>query len=140
MLQEIAVPVLHINIKKASGLDSVDVDILNKRACITSGSQIINFYQTSVASDKVKPLSLRMGFYTADGEAISDSVTLMFDSQSADSAMREQKHQFAFRESISHLNGQEVMLRMERQVAGTEQYVLYKQFPYKVNIIFMTEF
>lgn len=140
MLQEIAVPVLHINIKKASGLDSVDVDILNKRACITSGSQIINFYQTSVASDKVKPLSLRMGFYTADGEAISDSVTLMFDSQSADSAMREQKHQFAFRESISHLNGQEVMLRMERQVAGTEQYVLYKQFPYKVNILFMTEF
>lgn len=140
MLQEIAVPVLHINIRKATGLDNVEVDILNKRSCITSGSQIINFYQATIASDKVKPLLLRMCFYTTDGEAISDSVTLMFDSQSADSAQREQKHQFAFKESISHLNGQEVMLRMERQVVDTEQFVPYKQFPYKVNILFMSEF
>lgn len=140
MLQEIAIPVLHVNIKKASGLDTVDVDILNKHARITSGSQIINFYQSTVVSDKVKPLSLRMGFYTADGELVSDSVTLMFNSQSTDSAQREQKYQFAFRETISQYNGQEVMLRLDRQVSGTEQYVLYKQFPYEVNILFMTEF
>ena len=82
---------------------------------------------------------MRLGFYTAEGENISDSVTLTFDSQSEDSKMREQKHTFRFKNVISKLNGQEVVLRMERQVENSEQFALYREESYKVSVMFEAE-
>ena len=89
MPQEIAVPVLHINVKKKTDVKSVDVDILGKQSRITQMNQSVKFYQTEEATDKVKGMTLRLGFYTTDGEIISDSATLTFDSTSADSQQRE---------------------------------------------------
>lgn len=79
MLQEVVVPVLHVNVKKKTDLKQVDVDILGKQTRITQMNQSVKFYQTEEASEKVKGVTLRMGFYTAEGEIISDQVTLTFD-------------------------------------------------------------
>ena len=140
MLQEIAVPVLHVNIKKTADISQVDVDILNKRAKLTTNSQTINFYQSEAVTDKVKELVLKIGFYNADGELISDSVTMTFNSQSEESAQREQKHVFMFKSQLSKLNGQEVMLRMEKPVPNSDAFAPYKDIPYKVSVMFQAEF
>lgn len=139
MPQEVAVPVLHVNVKKKTDVKSVDVDILGKQSRITQMSQSVKFYQTEEATDKVKGMTLRLGFYTSGGEIISDSVTLTFDSTSADSQQREQKHTFKFKNVISKLNGQTVTLRMERQVDNTTQFAPYREEEYKVSVMFEAE-
>ena len=40
---------------------------------------------------------------------------------------------------ISKLNGQEVTLRMERQIENTDQYAPYKEETYKVKVMFEAE-
>ena len=139
MPQEIAVPVLHINVKKKTDVKSVDVEILGKQSRITQMSQSVKFYQAEEATDKVKGLTLRLGFYTSEGEIISDSVTITFDSTSADSGQREKKHTFKFKNIISKLNGQTVTLRMERQVDNTTQFAPYREEEYKISLMFEAE-
>ena len=140
MLQEITVPVLHVHIGKTVDLGQVDVDILNKRSKLTTNNQTISFYQSEPVTDKMKELSLRIGFYNATGELISDVVTLTFDSQSNETTDREKKHQFIFKNQLSKLNGQEVTLRLEKPVNNSSEYTLYKEFPYKVSVMFQAEF
>lgn len=77
MLQEIVVPVLHVNIQKKQDVSQVDVDILNQRSRLTTNNQTISFYQSEVVSEKVKGLTLKMGFYDPKGNLISDSVTMV---------------------------------------------------------------
>jgi hypothetical protein len=77
--------------------------------------------------------------YKVNGDIISDSVVMTFDSASNDSQQREQKHTFRFKNMISKLNGQEVTLRMERQIENTDQYAPYKEETYKVKVMFEAE-
>ena len=139
MPQEIVIPVLHVNIKKTKDVSNVDVDILGKQSNITTASLSVKFYQVDVATEKTKGVTLRMGFYNGSGDIISDSVVMTFDSASNDSQQREQKHTFRFKNMISKLNGQEVTLRMERQIENTDQYAPYKEETYKVKVMFEAE-
>ncbi len=139
MLQEVVVPVLHVNVKKKTDLKQVDVDILGKQTRITQMNQSVKFYQTEEASEKVKGVTLRMGFYTAEGEIISDQVTLTFDSTSTESNQREQKHTFKFKNTISRLNGRTILLRMEKQVENSNEFTLYREEEYKVSVMFEAE-
>ena len=139
MLQEIVVPVLHINITKTQDVSQVDVDILNKRAQLTTNNQTINFFQSEAVTEKVKGITLRMGFYDAEGNLISDSVNMVFDSENTESAQREQRHQFIFKNQLSRLNGQQVTLRMERQVPNSDQFATYKEATYTVKVMFQAE-
>lgn len=139
MLQEVVVPVLHVNVKKKTDLKQVDVDILGKQTRITQMNQSVKFYQTEEASEKVKGVTLRMGFYTAEGEILSDQVTLTFDSTSSESNQREQKHTFKFKNTISRLNGRTILLRMEKQVENSNEFTLYREEEYKVSVMFEAE-
>lgn len=140
MLQEVVVPVLHVNIKKTADVSQVEVDILNKRAKLTTNNQTISFFQTEAVTEKIKEMTLRIGFYDAEGNLISDSFTTTFASESNNTTQREQKYTFMFRNQLSKLNGQEVMLRMERSIPNSDQFAQYKEFPYKVNVMFQAEF
>ena len=44
-----------------------------------------------------------------------------------------------FKNQLSKLNGQEVVLRMERQVPNSEQYTTYKEVSYTVKVMFQAE-
>ena len=140
MPQEVVVPVLHINIKKKQGVSEVSVDILNKKSKITTNTQTISFYQNQPVSEKVKEVTLRFGFYDQAGNLLSDSITLTFGSTSEDSTQREQKHRFMFKRQLSELNGQEIYLRKEQQVAGSSQFKKLEDIAYKVSVLFMAEF
>lgn len=140
MLQEVVVPVLHINIKKIANVSQVDVDILNQRAKLTTNNQTISFFQTEAVTEKVKGLTLRIAFYDVSGNQISDSFTTTFASESNDTTLREQKHTFIFGNRLSKLNGQEVVLKMERSIPNTNEFTQYKEYSYKVNVMFQAEF
>lgn len=140
MLQEIVIPVLHVNIKKGSNISQVDVDILNRRSKITTNKQTISFYQTEAVSEKVTPITLRIGFYDDNNNLLSDSPVMTFSTTSEDTTQREQKHVFIFQNQLSSLNGKEVVLRMERQIPNTDQFVTYKEESYKVSVMFANEF
>lgn len=140
MPQEVVVPVLHINIKKKQGVSEVSVDILNKKSKITTNTQTISFYQNEPVSEKVKEVTLRFGFYDQAGNLLSDSITLTFGSTSEDSTQRELKHRFMFKRQLSELNGQEIYLRKEQQVAGSSQFKKLEDIAYKVSVLFMAEF
>ena len=140
MLQEIVVPVLHVNIKKSSNISQVDVDVLNHRARITTNRQTIAFYQAEPVTEKVTPITLRIGFYDESGNLLSDAPTLTFGSQSAESTQREQKHVFIFQNQLSSLNGKDITLRLDRQVPNSDQFVPYKEEKYRVSVMFANEF
>lgn len=140
MLQEVVVPVLHVNIKKTADISQVDIDILNKRAKLTTNTQTISFFQIEAVTEKIKEITLRIGFYDAEGNLISDSFTTTFASESNDTTQREQKYTFMFRNKLSNLNGHEVILRMERSIPNSDQFAKYKEFPYRVNVMFQAEF
>ena len=139
MPQEIVVPVLHINIKKNTDVSQVNVDILGKQANITTANLSVKLYQVDIANEKTKGVTLRLGFYDSTGDIVSDSVVMTFDSTNNDSLQREQKHTFRFKNTISQLNGQEVVLRMERQIENTDQYAPYREEVYKVKVMFEVE-
>ena len=80
-----------------------------------------------------------MGFYDSENNLISDSVNMVFNSESTESTQREQRHQFMFKNTLSKLNGQEVILRMEKQVPNSDQYTIYKEVSYLVKVMFQAE-
>lgn len=108
MPQEVVIPVLHVNIMKKQGISEVSVDILNRKSRITTNNQTISFYQSEPVTDKVKGVDMRFGFYDKDGNLLSDSIVLSFDSESKE---RGQKHKFVFKRQLTELNGQEIYLR-----------------------------
>ena len=81
-------------------------------------------YQSEVVSEKVKGLTLKMGFYDPKGEFDFRLCNNGFDSQNNDTTQREQKHIFMFKNELSKLNGQEVVLRMEKKLPDSEQFTL----------------
>ena len=140
-LQEVVIPVLRINKKRRSDITSVEVDILRGgTSVITSGQLALEFYQTAPSTDKVQPRTLRAGIYTMQGELISDSHTLVFDSDSDNPRERKLKVRFVLTREADKVNGQDVLLRLEENVAGTSHYKEYKSLKYLVRRSFTSDF
>ena len=140
-LQEVVIPVLRINKKRRSDITSVEVDILRGgTSVITSGQLALEFYQTAPSTDKVQPRTLRAGIYTMQGELISDSHTLVFDSNSDNSRERKLQVRFVLTREADKVNGQDVLLRLEENVTGTSHYKEYKSLKYLVRRSFTSDF
>lgn len=140
MPQEVVVPVLHVNITKTDDISQVDVEVLNKKSNLTTGKKMLSFYQIEAVTEKKRPLTLRIGFYDALGNPISDICTKTFDCQNDEITQREWKHEFVFMDQLSKYNGKEVILKLERQVPNSTQYTSYSEYPFKVSILFGVEF
>lgn len=139
MPQEVVIPVLHVNIKKKQGISEVSVDILNRKSRITTNNQTISFYQSEPVTDKMKGVDMRFGFYDKDGNLLSDSIVLSFNSESKERE-REQKHKFVFKRQLTELNGQEIYFRKEQQIAESNQFKKLDDIPYKISVLFDAEF
>ena len=137
MPQEVVIPVLHVNIKKKQGISEVSVDILNRKSRITTNNQTISFYQSEPVTDKMKGVDMRFGFYDKDGNLLSDSIVLSFNSESKE---REQKHKFVFKRQLTELNGQEIYFRKEQQIAESNQFKKLDDIPYKISVLLDAEF
>ena len=56
------------------------------------------------------------------------------------SEQREQKHKFVFKRQLTKLNGQEIYLRKEQKIAGSNQFKKLDDIPYKISVLFDAEF
>lgn len=140
-LQEVVIPVVHINKKRKSDISAVEVDILRgSTSVITSGQLALVFYQMEPSTDKVQPRTLRAGIYTQDGELISDSHDLVFDFVSDNPRERELQIRFVLTRKADEANGQEVILRLDEKLAGTSHYKGYKTLTYLMRRSFTSDF
>ncbi|HPX19689.1 MAG TPA: BREX-1 system phosphatase PglZ type A [Deltaproteobacteria bacterium] len=140
-LQEIVVPVLHINKKRQSDIAQVEVDILRSAGTtITSGQLSVVFYQVQPVTDKVRPRKLRAGIYSADGKLISDSHDLAFDFTTENARERELAKRFILTKEAEAYNGQDVILKLDEKLEGTSHYRPYKLARYTLRRSFTSDF
>jgi hypothetical protein len=140
-LQEVIVPVIKINKKRSSDTRMVDVDILRGgSSVITSGQLSVTLYQVEAVTDKAQPRSLRVGIYSESGKLISDSHTVVLDLTSENAREREMKLRFLLNQEAESANNQEVILKLEEPVSGSNQYQEYKQLRYTIRRSFTSDF
>ena len=139
-LQEIVIPIIEINKARKSDIEQVEVDIISSGSNITSNTTPVNFYQKQPISDKIHQRQIRASFYTSDDNLISDVKTILFNSSDDDAGAREQRQVFHFTSNASKYNGQDVTLKLEEQISGTNQYKTYKTITYRMLIAFTSEF
>ena len=139
-LQEIVIPIIEINKARKSDIEQVQVDIISGSSNITSNTSPVNFYQKQPISDKIQQRHIRASFYSSDDTLISDVKTVLFNSSDDDAGAREQRQVFHFTSNASKYNGQDVTLKLEEQISGTNQYKTYKTITYRMLIAFTSEF
>jgi uncharacterized protein (TIGR02687 family) len=140
-LQEVVIPVVKINKKRQSDVSVVEVDILRgASSVITSGQLAVALYQAGPVTDKTQPRVLRAGIHTEAGELISDLHNLIFDATSDNPREREQHVRFVLTRKADEANGQEVILKLEEQHAGTSHFKEYKSLRYVIRRSFTSDF
>jgi len=140
-LQEVVIPIISINKKRQSDIAFVEVDILRGgSSLITSGQLSVTLYQKEPVTDKIRPRSFRAGIYTENGTLISDNHEVLLDLTSGNSRERELKLRFVLTQEADRANNQEVTLKLEEPVEGTNQYREYKQLRYTIRRSFTSDF
>jgi len=140
-LQEVVIPVVHINKKRQSDIAQVGVDILRSAGTtITSGQLSVTFYQVQPVTDKVRPRNLSAGIYSADGTLISDCHELVCDIASDNPREREIAVRFILTKDADSYNGQEIVLRLDERLEGTSHYKQYRSARYLLKRSFTSDF
>ena len=140
-LQEIVVPVLAINKKRASDVRQVEVEIVRSGSnTITTGQVAVMFYQSEPVTEKVQGRVLTAGMYTTDGTLISDKHELIFDRVSENPRDREVRKRFVLTREADKANEQEVFLRLHERHGDTSHFREYKSVRYVVRRSFTTDF
>ena len=140
-LQEIVIPVLKVNKARSSDVEIVEVDVLNSGSRnITTGQKVLTFYQIKPISEKLQARELKLGFYSANGDLLSDVQTVAFDSPETEERIRERKLVFAFTKDADNFHGKEVDLVMEEKIKGSNRFRVYKKETYRFLKSFETDF
>lgn len=140
-LQEVVIPVIRINKKRQSDLSIVDVEIIRGSSSIISSGQLaVVLYQGQAVTEKLQARHLTVGIYTLAGELISDSQDYNFDLTSESPRDRELHVSFILTRKADAANGQEVVLRLDEKVAGTNHIKEYKSLRYTVRRSFTSDF
>lgn len=140
-LQEVIVPVITVNKSRQDDVAIVDVDLLRGGTnVITAGQLSVTLYQTEPVTDKLKLRELRCGIYTDSGQLISDVHNVTMDLTAEGAREREIKLRFVLTQDADSANKQEVSLKLEEPVAGTNQYTEYKQLRYTIMRSFTSDF
>lgn len=140
-LQETVLPLLRINKKRQSDIFWVDVEILRGNVnTITSGQLAVKLYQSQPVSDKLQPRVLRIGIYTENDQLISNSDEFVFDRTSEHARDREIVIKLLLTQQADSSNNQEVILRLDEKIIGTNQYREYKSIRYQLRRSFTSDF
>ncbi|NYT63362.1 BREX-1 system phosphatase PglZ type A [Alcaligenaceae bacterium] len=140
-LQEVVIPVIHVNKKRLSDVSRVQVDFIGGgNKTITTGQLAVALYQTQATTDKLQPRKLRIGLFTLDGTLISDQHELSFDYSSENARERELHVRLILSRKAEAANNQQVLLKLEEQVDDTTHYREYKSQRYTIRRSFTSEF
>ena len=140
LLPEIVVPVLKLMGLKGKAAETgkavkVDVQILDTNRKVSNNRQRFSFIQTAKVEGKTLPRTLRMGFYSKDGQLISDEPVLTFDSDS-DQLKDRQKDVMITVKAGNYSKTEDYFLILTDDETGAE----YRKIPYRISLGIMDEF
>lgn len=138
-LQELIVPCLHVRKHRQDDVRSVEVSCLPVSQ-ITTNSVMLSFYQEEPINDKIKPLSLKAGFYAQDGTLLSNIVRYTFESDDGFDRNREMKLRFDFKSEANNYSGQSINLVLMRMIEGSDETPEYKTYSVKLQLTFVGDF
>ena len=140
-LQEIVIPVLTVTKSRQSDVANVDVDVIEGSSRTVSTNQLaLRLYQTEAVTEKRHALTLRIGFYSSEGELLSDQHTVTFDSASENPRDREHSIRLLFAKAADAYNQKHIFLKLEEPHAGTSHFKEYKTFQYLLRRSLGTDF
>ena len=139
-LQEIVIPVVHINKSRADDTGRVSVEIIRVPSKITTGQVALSLYQENAVTAKLLPRTLKIGIYASDGQAISEIKALTFDSKDEEARKREMNVALVLSKAADHHNNTTVEIRLDETLPGTSQTVPYRSYSTKLHKPFTTDF
>ena len=139
-LQEMVVPLIKVKRKRKDDVKDVDVSVVSLPSQITTNNVILSFYQEENISEKVKPLSLKIGIYTKDNELISSTQSYTFDKIDSDDRNREVKLKFDLKQIAGDYSGEDIKLMMNKIIEGSNEEPLYKEYKLKLKLSFVNDF
>ena len=139
-LQEVVIPVVHINKSRSDDTGRVSVEIIRLPTKLTTGQVALSLYQEKPVTPKLLPRVLKIGIYATDGQAISEVKTIAFDSRDDEARKREMNVALVLSKAADEHNNTNVEIRLDETLPGTNQTVNYRSYPIKLQKPFATDF
>lgn len=139
-LQEVIVPIINVNKKRQSDTSKVDVEVILSNKIISSNQLVVTLYQKDIVSDKIQPITLNVGLYNKNGDVLSETQEIIFDSQSNEARGREHQITLSLNKKIDNENNQTVYLKLSEPQENTTFDKPYKSVEYTVRKIFERDF
>jgi uncharacterized protein (TIGR02687 family) len=134
-LQEVVVPVLLINKRRASDVEQVDVEpILTSTRLITTGQHTVRLYQTLPVTEKRRMIRLRIGLYGPDGTPLTNEEERSFEETSEDARRRETTVRLILGKAADAFNDRDVRLVLTRVGDGPDRPYRTETFRLKRSI------
>ncbi len=141
LLQEIVVPVLTLKALKGKKAETgrarkVEVQLLDTTNMkVSNNRQRFSFLQTTKVEDKTLPRTLRVAFFSASGEQVSDEHLVTFDS-AGDQIQDRQRDVLITLKPGKYNKAQDYYLVLTDNDSGAE----YKKIPFQINLGIGNEF
>jgi uncharacterized protein (TIGR02687 family) len=139
-LQEVVIPVVHINKSRSDDTGRVSIEIIRMPAKLTTSQIALSIYQEKPVTPKLLPRSLKIGVYSSDGQAISEVKAMTFDSKDEETRKREMTVALVLSKDADAHNNSTVEIRLDETLPGTNQTVTYRSYPIKLQKPFATDF
>jgi uncharacterized protein (TIGR02687 family) len=139
-LQEVVIPVVHINKSRSDDTGRVSVEIIRMPAKLTTGQVALSIYQEKPVTPKLLTRALKIGIYASDGQAISEIKAITFDSKDEEARKREMAVALVLSKAADAHNNTTVEIRLDETLPGTNQTVTYRTYPIKLQKPFATDF
>lgn len=139
-LQEVVIPVVHINKSRSDDTGRVSVEFMHLPTKLTTGQIALSIYQDKPVTPKLLPRALKIGVYASDGQAISEVKAITFDSKDEETRMREKNVSLVLSKAADAYNNSTVEIRLDETLPGTNQTVTYRSHPIKLQKPFATDF
>lgn len=139
-LQEVVIPIVHINKSRADDIGRVSVEIIRMPAKLTTSQIALSLYQEKPVTPKLLPRVLKIAVYASDGQAISEVKSVTVDSKEDEARKRETNVALVLSKAADIYNNTIVEIRLEETLPGTNQTVTYRNYPIKLQKPFATDF
>ncbi len=139
-LQEIVIPIVHINKSRTNDTERVSVELLAVPTKITTGQVAFTLFQEQPVTLKRLARELRVGIYAPDGTVLSETKSFALDSKDEEPRKRDVSVLLTLWGAADPFNNQTVEIRLAEILPGTNQMVIYKSHPIKLQKPFANDF
>lgn len=139
-LQEVVIPVVHINKSRADDTGRIEVEIIRMPSKLTTGQVSLSLYQDRPVTAKVLPRHLKIGVFSPDGKALSEIKAQAFDSADDEPRKRETLVSLVLSKAADSFNNKDVEIRLLETLPSTNQTVTYRSYPIRIQKPFASDF